>query len=160
MCKVLTYPNPALKKVSKDCDLSDKKALKKIIKELGKEMYACNGIGMAGIQMGYDQRVFVIDVEQIDGKKNLIAFINPKITNLEGEAEENPEGCLSCPGSSVPILRKPIVTVEFFDIDGKKQEITADGLFGRAIQHEYDHWEGKTLFDSASISARNQALID
>ncbi|MCF0103841.1 MAG: peptide deformylase, partial [Eggerthellaceae bacterium] len=58
------------------------------------------------------------------------------------------------------ILRKPIVTVEFFDIDGDKQQITVDDLFGRAIQHEYDHLNGKTIFDSASISARNQALVD
>ena len=159
MRKVLTYPNPSLKKKSRDCDLSDKKALKKIIIELGKEMYACNGIGMAGIQLGYELRVFVIDVEQIKGKKNLIVFINPKITNLEGEAEENPEGCLSCPGISVPILRKPIATVEFYDANCKKKEITSDGLFSRAIQHEYDHLEGKTLFDSASVSARNQALV-
>ena len=160
MSKVITYPNPALNKASKDCDFSDKRTLKKISKELAKEMYACNGVGMAGIQMGYDQRIFVIDVDQNDGAKNLLTFINPKITQLEGEAEEFPEGCLSCPGISVPILRKPIVTIEYYDFNGDKFEMTADGLLSRAIQHEYDHLEGKTLFDSASITARNQAMAD
>ena len=38
--------------------------------------------------------------------------------------------------------------------------IEGDGLLGRCLQHEIDHLDGKTLFESSDLSARIQALHD
>ena len=77
---------------------------------------------------------------------------------LDGEPETDEEGCLSCPGISVPITRKPWVRVKYFDLKGEEWEISGDGLLGRCLQHEIDHLNGKTLFESASPRERIKAL--
>lgn len=68
------------------------------------------------------------------------------------------EGCLSCPGIAVPVKRRPFAKVRYFDLDGQECEIEGDGLLGRCLQHEIDHLEGKTLFESCDPIARINAL--
>ena len=90
--------------------------------------------------------------------KNLIVLVNPVLMEAWGEPEEVGEGCLSCPGITVPITRKPWVRVRYFDLDGDEWEIESDGLLGRCLQHEIDHLDGKTLFETCSPDVRLTAL--
>jgi peptide deformylase len=39
------------------------------------------------------------------------------------------------------------VTVEYFDIDGERRLITADGFESVVIQHELDHLDGILFLD-------------
>ena len=50
--------------------------------------------------------------------------------------------------------------VRYTDLDGEEWVIEGDGLLGRCLQHEIDHLDGKTLFESCDLSARIQALHD
>lgn len=75
-------------------------------------------------------------------------LINPIIKNNSKETEETSEGCLSCPGISAPVMRYKNVEVEYLDLKGKKHTIKADGLLSHCLQHEIDHLEGKTLFQT------------
>ena len=77
---------------------------------------------------------------------------------VSGDPEIEEEGCLSCPGVFVPIERQPWVRVRYYDLDGELWEIESDGLLGRCLQHEIDHLDGKTLFESASPHERIKAL--
>ena len=70
------------------------------------------------------------------------------------------EGCLACPGISVPIHHKPPSLTAPTFADGEEWVIEGDGLLGRCLQHEIDHLDGKTLFESCDSSARIQALHD
>ena len=85
-------------------------------------------------------------------------MVNPEIIALEGDEVTDLEGCLSLPGISVPVKRKPFARVSYYDLDGNKCEIEGDGLLGRCLQHEIDHLDGKTLFEACSPKDRIVAL--
>lgn len=82
------------------------------------------------------------------------------LVETRGREVVDEEGCLSCPGISVPIRRKEYAVVRYLDLDGEEWMIEGDGLLGRCLQHEIDHLDGKTLFESCDLSARIQALHD
>ena len=44
------------------------------------------------------------------------------------------------------------------DLDGNECTIEGDGLLGRCLQHEIDHLNGRTLFESCSPIDRIRAL--
>ncbi len=109
-----------------------------LFKELGDK-----GIGLAANQIGINKRVCVVNV------KEPIAFINPKITNKEGEVVY-PESCLSFPKKVVNTRRYRWVTVES-DNHGKivlGSDNDDDSLLESVCaQHEIDHLDGLTMFD-------------
>lgn len=156
MLKIVQSPDPMLNKVCEPCDLGDK-SLKKLAKQMERAMYANDGVGIAAPQVGVLKRLIVIDVSPEDVRDSLV-LVNPEIIALDGEPETEEEGCLSCPGISVPIERKPWASVKYFDLDGEEWVIEGDGLLGRCLQHEIDHLDGRTLFESASPRERIKAL--
>lgn len=157
MLKIVQVPDPLLNQVCEECDLEDK-SLRKLAKQMEKAMYANDGIGIAAPQVGVSKRLIVVD--SLEEEPNPITLVNPHIVELKGEEVISEEGCLSCPGISVPIARKPFVRVRYFDLDGEEWEIEDDELLGRCLQHEIDHLDGKTLFESAAPKDRLKALSD
>lgn len=156
MLKIVQSPDPLLNQVCEPCEPGDK-SLKKLAKQMEKAMYANDGVGIAAPQVGVLKRLIVIDVSPEDVRDSLV-LVNPEIIELKGEPETEEEGCLSCPGIAVPITRKPWARVRYFDLDGEEWEIEGDGLLGRCLQHEIDHLDGRTLFESASPRERIRAL--
>ena len=156
MLKIVQSPDPLLNQVSEPCDTGDK-SLKKLAKQMERALYAYDGVGIAAPQVGVLKRIIVIDVSPEDVRDPLV-LVNPEITELRGEPETDEEGCLSCPGISVPIARQPWAHVKFQDLDGEEWEIEGDGLLGRCLQHEIDHLNGITLFERAKPRERIKAL--
>ena len=156
MLKIITSPDPLLNQVCEPCDLEDK-SLKKLAKQMERAMYATDGVGIAAPQVGVLKRLIVIDVSPDDVRDPLV-LVNPEILELDGELVTEEEGCLSCPGVSVPIERREWARVRYFDLKGEEWEIEGDGLLGRCLQHEIDHLNGITLFESAKPRERIKAL--
>lgn len=156
MLKIITSPDPLLNRVSDPVTKFDKD-LKKLARSMEKAMYANDGVGIAAPQVGVSSRLIVIDVSPEDVRDSLV-LVNPEVIELQGDEETEEEGCLSCPGILVPITRKPWAKVRFQDLDGEVWEIEGDGLLGRCLQHEIDHLEGRTLFESAGVRERIKAL--
>ena len=156
---VVEYPDPMLLKVCEECDLADK-SLKKLARQMAKTMYKNNGCGLAAPQVGVLKRIIVVDCDQEDGEQNPITLVNPVIVETRGREVVDEEGCLSCPGISVPIRRKEYAVVRYFDLEGEEWVIEGDGLLGRCLQHEIDHLNGKTLFESCDLAARVKAMAD
>lgn len=160
MLKIVEVPNPILNSVCEPCEVGDKSLLK-IAKQMARLMYSNNGCGIAAPQVGIGKRLVVIDVDW-DGEdpstQNPIFLVNPEIVELDGDPVQDNEACLSCPGISVPVSRKPWAKVSYFDLDGEEWEIEGDGLLGRCLQHELDHLDGKTLFESCSPELKLKAL--
>lgn len=158
--KIVLAPDPKLAKVCKPCEVGDK-SIAKLAKQMAEIMYENNGCGLAAPQVGIDARLVVIDVDwdpEDPNSRNTIVLVNPEIVELRGEEEIGKEGCLSCPGINVPVLRKPWAHVRYYDESGEEWEIEGDGLLGRCLQHEIDHLNGKTLFESCSPATRINAL--
>lgn len=156
MLKIITSPDPLLNQVCEPCDINDR-SLKKLAKQMERAMYATDGVGIAAPQVGVLKRLIVIDCSPEDVRDPL-TLVNPELLETWGEPEIAEEGCLSCPGIQIPIERKPWARVKFFDLDGEEWEIEGDGLVGRCLQHEIDHLNGITLFESASPRERIRAL--
>ena len=158
MLKIVTSPDPILNQVCEPCTPGDK-SLKKLAKQMERAMYANDGVGIAAPQVGVLKRLIVVDCSPED-ERDPMALVNPEILETKGDLETDEEGCLSCPGISVPIARAPWVHVRYYDLDGQAWEIEADGLLGRCLQHEIDHLNGITLFESAAPRDRIQALAN
>ncbi len=127
---------PCLYKVARPVEKFDEK-LFKLLDDMAETMYAADGVGLAGPQIGILRRVFVMDCG--DG---LIEAINPEIVETSGE-QGGMEGCLSFPGESGYVVRPNHVKVEAYDRHGDLYEYEGEGLFARAVFHETDHLDGK-----------------
>ena len=159
MLKIVTAPDPALRQVCVPCEVGDKD-LRRLAKQMGRAMYKNNGCGLAAPQVGVAKRLVVVDCDEDRDPNNLIVLVNPVLIETWGEPEVAGEGCLSCPGITVPVSRRPWAKVRYFDLDGDEWELESDGLLGRCLQHEIDHLDGKTLFESCTPEAKLKALQD
>ena len=147
--KIIIEPDPILRK---RCDPLEKvdSDTKKLMDEMLETMYQAPGIGLAAIQIGILKRVVVIDISKGDEKKNPLFLINPEIINLSKQTSIYEEGCLSIPGQFAEVERPAECTLKYVNYNGKKKELTADGLLATCIQHEVDHLNGILFIDYLS----------
>ena len=137
--------------------------LSSLIKNMFETMYEANGVGLAAPQISKTIKLFIINTtpftEEEDSKVQATkeVFINAKIILEEGEEWLFNEGCLSIPEIREDILRKPKITIEYYDKDFNKNIKTFDGITARVIQHEYDHTEGILFTDK--ISALRKRML-
>ena len=122
----------------------------KLLDNMRDTLYAYKGVGLAAPQIGVSKRVIVVDVGQ-----GLVELINPELVERDGEETDN-EGCLSVPGMVGEVTRSARVRVTGMDRGGQKIELSADGLFARALQHEIDHLDGILFLDKAENLKRIQ----
>jgi peptide deformylase len=120
-----------------------------LIEDMFETMHAANGVGLAAPQIGLLQRIAVIGIKRDEqaeaGPENedRYVLINPSIVKISPERERIMDGCLSLPGWYGEIERATWVTVDYYDLKGKKQRIRkATGLLAWALQHEIDHLDG------------------
>jgi peptide deformylase len=163
--EIITLPDPRLKTVSEPVMNFDT-SLAKLVKDMSETMAFAKGIGLAAIQVAVPKRLLILDIGDLNDtkdyregddeserklasrrKKSLIeVYINPEIIESSGEVEFE-EGCLSVPGVYSVVCRKKTIRLVFQGLDGKKQEIEADGLRAIALQHEIDHLNGVVFTD-------------
>ena len=110
---------------------------KKVIADMFQAMYNNDGIGLAANQIGYNAKIFVMDVS--NEKDNPQIFINPIIEKLAKEKITQGEGCLSCPGKFIDVRRSTYIGLSWFCEHGKKQYKTFYNFPARVVQHEMDH---------------------
>src|SRR6218665_385932 len=93
---ILTAPDPRLQAVSTDVEaVTDE--IRALLDDMADSMEEANGIGLAANQIGVAKRILVIDLDQKEGERNPVAYINPKITWASEEMAVYEEGCLSVP---------------------------------------------------------------
>lgn len=108
-----------------------------LLEDLFDTMYEGNGCGLAAPQVGILRQMCVVDV----GDENQYVFINPEITEMDGEQTDN-EGCLSLPGYVGTVTRAKHIKVKALDENMQEFEMEAEDFLARAIQHEIDHLHG------------------
>lgn len=147
--KIYTEADPVLRKKAQVITKITKK-LRLLAKDMLETMYHANGVGLAAPQVGVSERMVVIDVGE-----GPIVLINPMITSKEGE-NRDVEGCLSLPGRNEYITRANQVSVVAIDLNGKKLNLTGEGLLARAFQHEIDHLDGILFIDYLAPSSEQK----
>ncbi|WP_137153789.1 peptide deformylase [Rhizobium sp. FKL33] len=121
-------------------------------------MYDAPGIGLAAIQIGVPKRVVVIDLHKEGEEKKPQVFINPEILSSSDARSTYEEGCLSIPDYYAEVERPATIRVRYVDLDGKAQEIEADGLLATCLQHEIDHLNGVLFIDHISRLKREMVI--
>ena len=155
--EILILPDKRLRLVSEPVKKITAE-VRKLVDDMFETMYDAPGVGLAAIQIGAPQRVVTIDVAKKDEPKNPQVFINPEILGTSAETAVHEEGCLSIPEFYDDVERPAQIRVRYLDIDGKSQEIEADGLLATCLQHEIDHLNGVLFIDHISKLKRDRVL--
>ncbi|HBL37384.1 MAG TPA: peptide deformylase [Firmicutes bacterium] len=137
---IVTEPNPLLRQKAQPLKKISKR-IRKLAQNMLETMYAADGVGLAGPQVGVGERIIVVDVGN-----GPLALINPEIISNMGQ-ERDVEGCLSIPGRNGYVTRAAKVKVTGVNLDGRRIELESEGLLARALQHEIDHLEGILFID-------------
>ncbi|WP_170219506.1 peptide deformylase [Nocardioides litoris] len=134
-------------------------ALRTLAADMVATMYAADGVGLAGCQVGEDVALFVFDCPDEDGVRTVGVVCNPVLTLPEGKdrrLEESDEGCLSLPGAFVDCARPDRAAVDGTGLDGEPVHFEGTGLLARCLQHETDHTNGTVFGDRVSAKARKK----
>ena len=122
-------------------------ALDALVADMFDTMHAASGAGLAAPQIGENTQLVIYGF-----KSNLrypeappvpeTVLINPVITAIAGDIDEQWEGCLSVPGMRGLVPRLSRIHYEGFDQFGARISRDADGFHARVVQHECDHLIG------------------
>lgn len=125
----------------------DTPQLHRLVADMQETMRHLDGAGLAAPQIGVGLRVMVFGFEShwrypAVGEIPSTVLINPTLTVLSPEIEEDWEGCLSLPGLRGRVPRWRRLCYAGFDPSGQPFERTVEGFHARLVQHEYDHLDG------------------
>ena len=145
----LTTPSAPIERIDDE--------LLRLLDDMLETMYAAPGIGLAAPQVGVLRRAFVADLGG-EGERAPIFLINPEIIARSETTNTAEEGCLSLPKQFGEVARFDQVRVRSLDRAGAPQEIEAEGLLARCLQHEIDHLNGILFVDHLSALKRTMIL--
>lgn len=158
---IVTAPDPILRQTCRKLDYDKEQSfIQQLAKDLTSNMRTYDGIGLSAPQLGHNVNMLVAEfkTDEIDPEEPpfpLHILINPVITKKSLRKISYLEGCLSLPNLEIEIERPEEITVEYLDISGKKQVLTANKLLARVIQHETDHLHGILFTDYIETRAQN-----
>jgi peptide deformylase len=152
--KVTRLGHPVLRQVTQNVSPRELEspALQKLIDDMIETMKEYDGVGLAADQVHESKQIAVLEVAdnpRYPQKPNvpLAVLINPKITPLTEEMEEDWEGCLSVPDLRGRVPRYKSIRVQAWDRSGNELDFVAEDFHARVIQHEFDHLHGKVYLD-------------
>lgn len=138
---ILKYPDARLRQKSSATYISPSD---QYVENFIQTMIQANGIGLASIQVG-DTTPYVVVLTD----NGPIFALEPKILKAGKTLQVIEEGCLSIPGIYGLVRRPNEVTVEFTDLQGKKQREKFYDIEATCWQHEIDHLSGILFIDKA-----------
>lgn len=144
---VLKMGDPLLFQVAKKVDKFCTTELDTLIQDMQDTMTSLEGAGLAAPQIGVSLQVVIFGVKKNKRYPNaeevpFTVLINPDITPLTNELEEDWEGCLSVPGMRGMVPRFTSLRYQGFDQRGNTIDRNVNGFHARVVQHECDHLQG------------------
>ena len=146
---ILKMGDPRLLRLARSVTRFDTPELHRLVADMRETMRAVHGAGLAAPQVGEDLQLVVYGSDERNPRypgRPLVPFtvlINPVITALDPEEEEDWEGCLSVPGLRGKVPRWSRIRYQGFDLHGAPIDRVAEGFHARVVQHECDHLIGK-----------------
>jgi peptide deformylase len=167
------YPDPVLLRRAREVteqelrlgELDDGTKLSPLVDEMLALKHNLGGIGIAAPQVGVGVRLFVFSIREVlaaprsNGeamgvRERHVIAINPRVTPQGGGKRVEVEGCLSLPFVRGKVERPARVLLQYVDLEGKAQEMLAEGLTASVVQHEHDHCDGILMTSKLSSSSR------
>ena len=152
--KVITLGDELLRQKAKKIEKIDEDTVN-IAHKMLEIIKRDKGVGLAGPQIGYMKRIFVVHVEGDEER----VFINPSILETSHATSKYEEGCLSVPGVYANVIRSESIKLQAWNEKGRPFTMEAGGLLARVILHEYDHLEGVLFLDHVPEKVRENLLV-
>ena len=145
--EILRMGNPILLKEAEKVEKFDTPEIYELIKDMIETMKDAQGAGLAAPQVGESIQlvIFGVDKNERYPEAEEVPFsvlINPVITPLNQEKDDDWEGCLSVPGMRGVVPRYKTINYKGFDQYGIEIDRDAEGFHARVVQHECDHLFG------------------
>jgi peptide deformylase len=147
--EILKMGDPRLLRVAEPIIALDTPELHRLIADMQDTMAAVHGAGLAAPQIGVNLQLVIFGSTAANPRypgRPLVprtVLINPVITPLGTEEEEDWEGCLSVPGLRGVVPRWTRIRYTGVDEKGDPIDRTVAGFHARVVQHECDHLIGK-----------------
>ncbi|MGH7355784.1 MAG: peptide deformylase [Candidatus Rokuibacteriota bacterium] len=152
--KVARLGHPVLRHtaVPLDPEMVRDAGVQRFIDDLVETMREYNGAGLAANQVHTPVQIAVLEVHANARYPDspeipLTVLINPVVTPLTEEMEEDWEGCLSVPDMRGRVPRYTSARLECLDREGSAVDIVVKDFFARVVQHETDHLHGIVYVD-------------
>ena len=144
---ILRMGDPLLLRRAVEIAKFDTPWLLELLGDMHDTMHAADGAGLAAPQIGVSVRAVIFGSEHNERYPDAPAvpptvLINPVLTPLGAEQEEDWEGCLSVPGMRGLVPRYQRLRYQGQDEHGATIDRTVDGFHARVVQHEVDHLDG------------------
>lgn len=146
---ILKMGDPRLLRIAQPVQRFDTDELHLLVRDMFETMRSVNGAGLAAPQIGVDLQVVIFGSADANPRyldRPLVpptVLLNPVITPVGAEEDEDWEGCLSVPGLRGKVPRWSRIRYTGFDPHGDPIDKTVDGFHARVVQHECDHLIGK-----------------
>jgi peptide deformylase len=152
--KVARLGHPVLRKITEAVSEKElrSEATRQFVDDMIETMKEYDGVGLAADQVHVSKQIAVLEVADNPRypEKPLVpltVLINPIITPITEEFEDDWEGCLSIPDMRGKVPRFKSIRVQALDRNGAPLDFVATGFHARVIQHEWDHLNGKVYLD-------------
>jgi peptide deformylase len=152
--KVSRLGHPVLRKATETLSLRAIQSpdTQKFIDDMIETMREYDGVGLAADQVHESLQIAVLEVAENPRYPEkpavpLTVLINPEITPLGEELDEDWEGCLSIPDLRGKVPRHKSIRVQALDRQAQPLNFVAHDFHARVIQHEWDHLNGKVYLD-------------
>lgn len=144
---ILKMGDPFLLSTAKKVKKFNTPELNTLIQDMQETMESENGAGLAAPQIGVNLQVVIFGLEYNprypDAERvPYTVLINPVLTPLTKEIEEDWEGCLSVPNMRGRVPRFTKILYCGFDQYGESVNRSVEGFHARVVQHECDHLQG------------------
>lgn len=145
---ILKMGDPRLQRVAQPVEKFNTPELIQGLADMKETMLAAHGAGLAAPQIGWNVQVVIFGTGQVISRYPDAApipytvLINPSITPLSDEMQNDWEGCLSVPGLRAVVPRWQSIRYTGFDEWGHAIDRTAEGFHAKVVQHECDHLVG------------------
>jgi peptide deformylase len=145
--EVLKMGDPRLLQPAQPLERFDASELQTLLTDMRETMAHLSGAGLAAPQIGVGLQVVIFGVAQNPRYPQAeeipdTVLINPVLSPLSDELEEDWEGCLSVPGLRGMVPRHTRLRYQGFDERGNPIDRSVSGFHARVVQHECDHLMG------------------
>ncbi len=145
--EILKMGDPRLLRVAEPVREFGTPEMEELIADMFDTMHAANGAGLAAPQIGVNLQLVIYGFKDNQRYPDAppvpeTVLINPVLTPLSDDMDEQFEGCLSVPGLRGVVSRYTRLHYEGVDQFGKPIVRDADGFHARVVQHEVDHLVG------------------
>jgi peptide deformylase len=147
--EILKMGDARLLRVAEPVQSFDTPELHALIADMRETMAAVNGAGLAAPQIGVNLQLVIFGSTARNPRypdRPVVpptVLINPVITPLGSDEEEDWEGCLSVPGLRGVVPRWSRIRYTGLNEKGQPIDRTVEGFHARVVQHECDHLIGK-----------------